>query len=122
MFLIEGWSFSKLYLPLFNKYAGKEEVRALYKELVQVISIDPFFSLQMFPAVVSKVLFYTRQKYYNILKVKIFIRIKKIIIGEIIYPFKIYKVNIMGTDECISFFEWKEENLPNHFNFEDYQQ
>lgn len=42
IFLIKGWTFPKLYLPLFNKHVGNEEVQALYKGLVQVISVDPF--------------------------------------------------------------------------------
>ena len=76
IFLINGWDYPKLYLPLFNTFAKKEEVRALYKGLVQIIYVDPFSSLHIFLAVVSEVIYEAETRFHDLLKVEFLVVLK----------------------------------------------
>ena len=90
--LIEGlWDYPKLYLPLFNTFAKKEEVRALYKGQVQIVSVDFFSSLHIFPVVVSEVIYKAEKWFQDILKVKIFSGIKNREIETVVLSFRSMK-------------------------------
>ena len=120
-FLIDGWSYPKLYLPLINKYT-KEELRALYKKLMRVMSVDSFINLYMFPAIVNEVLYEVEKIYKNLLKVVIFSGIETRDIGVVNYPFQIYEVSIFEEEDYITLSDVDEGELPKNFNFNEYQE
>ena len=123
MFLINGWDYPKLYLPLFNIFAKKEEVRALYKGLVQIISVDPFSSLYMFPAVVNKVIYEVEKRFQDILKVEIFTGIENREIRIVVHSFQIYEVSRYKEEEdYIVITDKEKKELSKNFDLEEYHQ
>ena len=83
---LDNWTYPKLFLPQINILTRAETIRALYKGLVKLISIDCAMPYDMFSSIVATILRDVK-KNWEYLEVKIYSGIEEKKIGGIKYHF-----------------------------------